>query len=699
MIFVNSKPMTEVLSLTAMQPGTFFPDESNSTVYVWPPAGTNMSTATVEVATRDSLFIDSGQSNVVVRGITFQYDNSCHQNAAVSIVNGAQNVLLDTDSFVWNNATGLVLNGSVENFTVKNSVASHNGQMGFGTTQVKKGLWQSDTTTYNNWRGAQGAFYSWDTGGTKFLLDHDSTFNSLTTAFNQAHGMAFDTDNRNVTLTNYVSVSNVGTGFYAEKGEGPFSFTNAAICGNNIQNNPYLGGITLRDSAGVSLTGSSLFGNGTSQIYLTGQAGGFVVPDWETGQLYTVLNENLKLSQTTLAGPATYQVFSDGALGGSDWNHFVSTLSSDNNTWWAGANNSAFSVPTPANWTNVNLGGWQSVTTQDTHSTWASVSSPAACNVASKGLDYWLLMMTNTAHPVSVNPAGVATWNLATLPLGGMTGNVNLKLDGVSKIPGATASLNPATITTSSTSVLTVNTSASTPSGTYPITIIANSGNITHTITISVAVPKTSVRLSTTSVNFGNQPDGSTSNPKTITLTNTGKLPLVMSGISASGVFSQTNNCGLSVLAGQSCTISVTFSPSKVGTITQTLRINDVDPTSPQSVTLTGVGLAAPDMELSAKSLGFGLHKVGTTSTKTVTLSNKGTGPLAITNMTVTGTNSKDFTQSNNCGTSLAAGKSCTVTVTFKPSATGSRSAVLSIYDNDVDLPSPQTVGLAGSAN
>jgi hypothetical protein len=172
-----------------------------------------------------------------------------------------------------------------------------------------------------------------------------------------------------------------------------------------------------------------------------------------------------------------------------------------------------------------------------------------------------------------------------------------------------------------------------------------------------------------------------------------------MSGISSNGIFSQTNNCGLSVGAGKSCTISVTFSPTKIGAITQTMRINDVDPTSPQSISLSGTGLAAPDMELSVKNLAYGLHKVGTTSTKTETLSNKGTGALTISKMTITGTDSRDFTQSNNCGTSLAAGKTCTVTVTFKPSATGSRSAVLSIYDNDVDLASPQTVPLTGSAN
>jgi len=695
-IAVNGKALTEVLSLTAMRPGTFFPDESHSTIYVWPSAGTNMSTATVEVATRPTLFTDAGQSDVVVRGLIFQYANSCRQNPAVAIINGAQNVLFDSDEFVWNNGIALAVNGSVENFTVQNTVASHNGQLGFNTSQVKQGLWQSNTVSYNNWRGAQGAFYSWDTGGLKLLLDHSSTFNSLTTAFNQAHGMAFDTDNKNVSIGSLISVNNLGTGFYAEKSEGPFNFSSASICGNNLAGNPYLGGITLRDSAAVSFTSSALFGNGGSQIDIIGQSGGFFITDWETGQTYNVENENMTLSNTKLAGPANYQTFSDGALGGTDWNRFASTLVSDSNTWWAGSNTNAFSVPTPANWTSLNLSGWQSVTGQDTHSTWASVSSPAACNVTSEGPDYWRLMMTPTSHPVTVSPAGVATWNLATLPMGGMTGAVNLTLDGLSAIPGGTAGLNPASITTSGASVLTLTTSPGTPAGTYPITVVGNSGNVTHTITVSVAVPQTSVRLSTTNISFPRQKVGTTSSPQTVTLTNTSKLPLAISQISAGGVFAETNTCGSIVAAGKTCTISVTFTPHSVGSVSQRMNIQDVDPTSPQVVTLGGTGLAAPDVQVSPTFLGFGGQKVGTTATKTVALNNQGSASLTISSVTISGANGKDFTETNNCGGSLAAGKACTVTVVFKPSATGNRAGVLSIYDNDSDSSSPQSVSLAG---
>ena len=203
--------------------------------------------------------------------------------------------------------------------------------------------------------------------------------------------------------------------------------------------------------------------------------------------------------------------------------------------------------------------------------------------------------------------------------------------------------------------------------------------------------------MSTSSLSFGSQNDGTTSNPQVVTLTNTGTTSLAISSISAGRDFGVTNTCGSSVAGGASCTISVTFSPSAVGTLTSTLTIKDGDPTSPQLVSLSGTGLAAPDASVSPTTLGFGDHKVGTSTPKTVTLKNKGTGPLTISNMTIAGTNAGDFTESNNCGGSLAAGANCKVTVTFKPAAKGARSATLSIYDNNVDGPSPQTVALSGT--
>jgi Abnormal spindle-like microcephaly-assoc'd, ASPM-SPD-2-Hydin/Right handed beta helix region len=692
MVIVTGTPLTEVLSLTAMMPGTFFPDEANATVYVWPPAGTNMTTAKVEVATRPTLFSDYAQSNVVLRGLTFEYANACHGNAAVSIIGGANNFLVDTDAFLWNNAIGLEFNNA-QNFTVRSSVANHNGQTGLYASHVKYALFESNVANYNNWRGAQGAYYNWDTGGGKFLLTHTGTFENFTALFNQTHPIHFDTDNTNITVKSLIAVGNV-QGFLMEKSEGPGTITGSYFCGNGLISDNQ-GGLVFRDSTSFTVTANNFYGNGVAQIGLVGVVGGIAITNWETGLTYQLLNSGLTFQQNIVSTPSAVPVFRDSYLGGSDWTVFASTLSSDNNTWWANTYPNAFTLPTPRSGSVSNLSGWQSLTGQDGHSSWASGSRPAQCNVQSQGADYWLL--SNNTSPVTASPSGRAAFSLTTVPLGGMTGTVKLSVDGVSAIPGVTASFAPPSIGTSASTVLTLTTSPATPAGTYPFTILGNSGSVTHTVTASVTVPQTSVRLSTTSLAFAGQPDGTAGSPMTLKLTNTGKIALPISGISTTSGFAQTNTCGIAVNAGGSCTFSVTFSPTQVKSYTGRLTIKDADTTSPQLVALSGTGLAAPDVSVSPSSLNFWSHKIGTTTTDPVVLNNRGTGSLTLNKITISGTNLADFSQSNNCGSSLPASATCTINVVFKPSASGTRSGLLSIYDNDNDGPNPQTVSLSGT--
>ena len=185
----------------------------------------------VEVATRSSLF-SGDQSYIVLRGLTFQNANTCRGSAAVTYTDSVNNILVDSSSFVWNNAVGLAFL-SPQGFTVQSSSANHNGQKGFATHQVKYGLWQSDTANYNNWRGAQSALYVYDSGAVRLFLDHDGTFNNLVTLFNQTQGIHFDTDNENVTITNQVSAYNL-YGVLLEKSQGPFTVSNSYFCGNNL---------------------------------------------------------------------------------------------------------------------------------------------------------------------------------------------------------------------------------------------------------------------------------------------------------------------------------------------------------------------------------------------------------------------------------------------------------------------------------
>jgi hypothetical protein len=110
------------------------------------------------------------------------------------------------------------------------------------------------------------------------------------------------------------------------------------------------------------------------------------------------------------------------------------------------------------------------------------------------------------------------------------------------------------------------------------------------------------------------------------------------------------------------------------------------------SVLLSG---AATVVVLNPDSLTFGEVQVGQTTSRSTTLTNRGTKTLSITGITFTGTDSDEFSQVNTCGSRVGAGQSCTITVTFRSTEGGGDSANLSISDNGGG--SPQHVGLCGS--
>ncbi len=96
--------------------------------------------------------------------------------------------------------------------------------------------------------------------------------------------------------------------------------------------------------------------------------------------------------------------------------------------------------------------------------------------------------------------------------------------------------------------------------------------------------------------------------------------------------------------------------------------------------------------------MSFGNQGVNTTSGgQTVTLSNTGGSSLTITSISITGTNAGDFSETNTCGSSVAAGANCTISVTFTPTAAGSRVGAVTITDNATG--SPQSVSLSGTGN
>jgi hypothetical protein len=205
--------------------------------------------------------------------------------------------------------------------------------------------------------------------------------------------------------------------------------------------------------------------------------------------------------------------------------------------------------------------------------------------------------------------------------------------------------------------------------------------------------------ISPASLSFSGQLYGTTSASQPVTVKNTNAVAQGIA-VQISSNWTQSNNCLPTIAPNSSCTVNVSFLPTADGALTGVLTISygngNEGGTTSQTVTLSGTGLGV-SAGLSPSSLTFSSQQAGTTSApQTVTLQNSGNQTLSITSMAVTGANSTDFALTSTCGTSVNAGASCTINVTFAPTAAGTRNATVSIVDNAAN--SPQAVSLTGTA-
>jgi hypothetical protein len=483
MAMVNGTLMSQVMSLSAMRVGTFYVNESNSTIYLWPPTGTDINTATVEISTRPDLFTLDGKSNIVLRGLTFQYSSACRADSGVTVLNQASNILVDNSFFYWNNASALKFIHTTY-MTIQNSIFNHSGVRGTKGVNTKYDLWQNNQTNFNGWRGAQGVFYYWGAAGTHFNGSHEQTFKNNISAYNQTFGFHWDTDAQNVVADSLVASQNQLAAGFIEQSEGPFTVSNSSFCNGNPSTGANNVGFEVRNSTNVTLTGNTYLNN-VDQLLVIGTVGGIKITNWETGQLYNLITNNLMLNNNIISGGST--VFSDGDLGGADWIKFSANFNSDYNTWW-NTNSKAFIVPVPADWTKVDFAGWKALTGDDVHSVFQKPSNPGTdCNnVQPDKPDFWFLMDAFSGYQTVTRGQSV-TFTPSIVPLK-FTGTVTLSSDGVQNIPGATASFNPGTIVTSGSSTFTVTTSPSTPKGSYNITLLATNASVTKTMTVTVTV-------------------------------------------------------------------------------------------------------------------------------------------------------------------------------------------------------------------
>ncbi len=202
-----------------------------------------------------------------------------------------------------------------------------------------------------------------------------------------------------------------------------------------------------------------------------------------------------------------------------------------------------------------------------------------------------------------------------------------------------------------------------------------------------------SISVIPTVLTFGGQAIATASSPQTITITNTGSAPLIVSLVTATGDFSETDSCTAAPIAvSQSCTIKIQFLPTAVGTRSGVLTVYGNVPGGQATATLSGVGSAGAAIVLTPLTLTFSATVIGSASVaQNITISNTGGTASGLQTVSVNGS---DFNiAANTCGTSLGSDVGCTVSIVFAPTASGVRSGTFSVTDDS----GTQTVSLSGT--
>jgi hypothetical protein len=246
------------------------------------------------------------------------------------------------------------------------------------------------------------------------------------------------------------------------------------------------------------------------------------------------------------------------------------------------------------------------------------------------------------------------------------------------------------------------------------ITLSDSASNSPQAITLSgtgITASAPPLTLSVGSLSFGTEPIGDSTNAQNVTVTNIGSTVLYFKTIQLGGAnpssFVTSNTCGGSVggniAPGASCRIGARFLPTVEGAANAAITLTDNAPDSPQTIALSGTGIAAQTASLSLSDtfLSLGDYPVTgllSTVSTSVTVTNTGTDKVYFKTITLGGANASSFITSNTCGGSvggsLAPGAQCRIGARFKPITYGYLTATITLTDNAAD--SPQTITLTG---
>ena len=322
---------------------------------------------------------------------------------------------------------------------------------------------------------------------------------------------------------------------------------------------------------------------------------------------------------------------------------------------------------------------------------------------------------------VAANQAGNATYSPApqvtqTISINPSAGLYPTTLTFADQLVGSTSATQTVTLTNAGTAKLTVGTITTTtdfthPSKTCTATLAAGSsctisvafapkaaGALSGTLTVgtngTVALSGTgivpSASITPATYTFANQQVDTTSKVQTFTYSNTGLVSITVSSVTLSGaaaanyVIASDPCTGVTLSPAATCDVGVTFTPSAANKRVATLTVTDETGGAVKTTaSLSGMGVAATASLTGTAA--FGNQQVGVTSAaQTLTYQNTGLGAISVNSAALSGNAATDYViATDTCtGTTLAASATCSIGVTFTPSAVGSRVASLTVTDS-----------------
>jgi hypothetical protein len=318
-----------------------------------------------------------------------------------------------------------------------------------------------------------------------------------------------------------------------------------------------------------------------------------------------------------------------------------------------------------------------------------SATTPCALTLAPTSLSYGAVAIGSTTASQSVS----VTNNSSTpVPLGAPSVTGNYSIQGGTCVAHTTLAPSPATGDSCTLQIVFSPTAAGDRAGLLTVPANIAGGSVTAHLD-GTGVSPGNLSLSTSLLTFGTLVVGTSSTAQTLTLSNTGGSGVTLQPPVISSQYTVTSNCGAILGAGQLCTLTIVFSPTATGPQPGTLTVSGNPGALQAHATLGGSGVAPASLAFAPTSLAFGSVQAGKASTQQpAILTNTGGISASLHLPVLTG----DYAiASNGCGATLAASASCTLQLTFNPTAAGSRTGSLTV--TTTDSASSATVSLSGT--